>query len=121
MPNGGPAPDCIHCKFFRGRPFNEGEPYCTHHNIPLVPTVYTFCAGYIDPEPDEKGDWLDQMLEIRENLRQDTMYLWLGGYDIKFFHVSLASLADYATWTTDRFAEELEKLVVKYNSRLTKD
>ncbi len=31
MPNGCPAPDCIHCKFFRGRPFNQGEPYCTHH------------------------------------------------------------------------------------------
>lgn len=118
MPNGGPTPDCVHCKFFQGKPYTDRQPHCTKHDINLVSPIYVFCSSYIDPEPDEKGDWLDQMLETREDLRKDHVYLWLGGYEIKFFPVLLAPISDYAHWTTDIFFEEMEKHVNQNRDRL---
>jgi hypothetical protein len=49
-----------------------------------------------------------------EQLQSDMMYLWLGGYEVKFFYVPLVSIAEYQNWTSDRFLEELERLSDKY-------
>jgi hypothetical protein len=117
MPNGGPTPDCVHCKNYRGRPYNEDESFCTLHQIKLASRIYVFCARYADPEPDEKGDWLDQMLGNRAELRDDMMYLWLGGYEVKFFHIPLAPISEYANWTPERFLDDLEILAEKYRNQ----
>jgi hypothetical protein len=98
MPNGGPTPDCFHCKFFQGQPSLDTS-YCTHHQIKLAVAIYAFCSRYIDTEPDEYWDWLDQMLDSRASLDADMMYLWLGGDEINFFHVPLAPIVEYATCT----------------------
>ncbi len=118
MPNGGPTPDCVHCKQFKGRLRSEGEPFCTLHEMNLATPIYAFCSQYVDPEPDENGDWLDQMLGTRDGLQVEWMYVWLGGYEIKFFHVPLAPLVEYQHWTYERFMEELVKLVDKYRPQL---
>ncbi len=118
MPNGGPRPDCVHCKQFRGVPLTEGDPFCMLHEMKLAIPIYTFCSQYVDPEPNEKGDWLDQILGTREGLKDELMYFWLGGEDVKFFHVPLVSIAEYANWTQARFFEELATLADKYRSQL---
>jgi len=112
MPNGGPTPDCVHCKSYRGQPYDNGEPYCEHHKMKLAYRIGAFCSHYIDPEPDG-GDWLDRELD-RKELQEDMMYVWLGGYEVKFFYVPLAPIAEYKDWTTERFLDELEKIVDKY-------
>lgn len=114
MPNGGPTPDCVHCKQFKGRPRSEGDPFCALHEMRLAIPIYVFCSKYVDPEPDEKGDWLDQMLDTRESLKDEMMYVWLGGYEIKFFHVPLVSIAEYANWTEAKFFETLAALTEQY-------
>lgn len=109
MPNGGPTPDRIHCKHFQGELKQRSEHKCQHHNIKLAFPIRAFCKTYEDPQPAEGVDWLDMMLE-RNTLKENIMYVWLGGYDIKFFHVELASVDEYSTWQSDRFLEELGKL-----------
>jgi hypothetical protein len=42
------------------------------------------------------------------------MYLWLGGYEIKFFHVPLTPIEDYKHWTREKFLEEVATLSDKY-------
>ncbi|MBC8098076.1 MAG: hypothetical protein H7Y11_01420 [Armatimonadetes bacterium] len=118
MPNGGPTPDCVHCKYFTGKPFVESEPYCNHHHIKLAYIIRAFCAAYVDPEPDEKGDWLDQMLGNREQLAADWMYLWveLDRNEVRFVHVPLVAITDYAGWTSERFLDEMVKLYDQYRN-----
>jgi hypothetical protein len=113
MPNGGLTPDCVHCKQFRGKPYSQEESYCEHHSMKLPYLIRVFCPNYVDPEPDEI-DWLDQELN-REQLQKDMMYVWLGGYEVKFFHVPLAPIAEYKGWTSEKFLEELEKIVDKHS------
>lgn len=112
MPNGGPTPDCVHCKSYRGRPYTEAEPYCELHKMNLVSPIYVFCSSYVDPEP-EGVDWLDKELD-REQLQKDMMYVWLGGYEVKHFHVPLVPISEYTHWTPEKFGDELEKLADKY-------
>ncbi|SRR5260221_7584553 len=114
MPNGGPMPDCIHCKNYRGGPLSQEQPFCEFHKIALPVKLYAFCANYVDPEPQEK-DWLDQELN-REQLQKDMMYVWLGGHDVKHFAVSLVSIVEYATWTSEQFYDELHKLMDKHQT-----
>jgi hypothetical protein len=60
-------------------------------------------------------DWLDLVQEFNlEELHDDFMYLWLGGYEIAFFHVPLAPIEDYKHWTWEKFGEELRALSDKY-------
>lgn len=68
MPNGGPTPDCIHCQHFDGDV--SGPWHCTYHDIPLAIPIRAFCASYVDPEPNDNSDWLDERLE-RASLRAD--------------------------------------------------
>src|SRR5262245_46802537 len=112
MPNGGLTPDCVHCKQYRGMPHSEGVPYCERHTMSLASPIRAFCSDYVDPEPDGE-DWLDQELD-RTQLQKDMMYVWLGGYEVKFFHVPLAPIADYADWTSEKFLDSLETLTDKY-------
>src|SRR5690349_95822 len=112
MPNGGLTPDCVHCKYFRGRPYTDEDSYCEYHKIPLAYQIRVFCPQYINPEQGEANWW---GVEIDpEQLQSDMMYLWLGGYEAKFFYVPLASIAEYQHWTSDKFLEELERLSEKY-------
>ncbi len=108
MPNGGPRPDCIHCKHYGGGPFSHDDPYCELHKMDLPFPLYAFCANYVDPEPQDK-DWLDQELD-RDQFRKDMMYIWRGGYEIKFVAVPLAPIAEYGTWTQEQFFDEVHKL-----------
>jgi hypothetical protein len=112
MPNGGITPDCVHCKFYRGMPRGEGEPYCEHHEFDLAYPIYAFCSSFVDAEPDGI-DWLDQELD-RKQLQPDMMYIWLGGYEVKFFYVPLAPIAEYKNWTSEKFLDELPKLREKH-------
>ncbi len=113
MPNGGITPDCVHCQLYRGQPHTEDEPYCEHHNVRLPYPIRAFCANFVDPEPGEGMDWLDQELD-RTQLQSDMMYLWLGGHEKRFFHVPLALIKDYGQWTRERFLEGLAELSEKY-------
>jgi len=113
MPNGGITPDCVHCKLYKGQPHTEDEPRCEHHNMKLPYPIRAFCAKFVDPEPRGGKDWLDQELD-RTELRDDLMYLWLGGHEKPFFHVPLALITDYGQWTRERFLEEISKLSEKY-------
>lgn len=112
MPNGGLTPDCVHCKHYRGKPFNDEEPHCDHHKMGLPSLIRAFCSSYVDPEPDG-ADWLDQELD-RQQLQGDMMYLWLGENEPKFFHVPLALIAEYKDWTWEKFLEEGAKLADQY-------
>jgi hypothetical protein len=113
MPNGGLTPDCVHCKRYRGSPLIDEEPYCEYHKVRLAYPIRAFCSSFVDPESDGE-DWLDQELD-RQQLRQDMMYVWLGGDDMELFYVPLAPLAEYATWTSERFLEEAAMLADKYH------
>jgi hypothetical protein len=96
-------------------PISDGEPYCEHHEMSIIyPHVYVFCSSYLDPQPDN-GDWLDQELN-REELQANMMYLWLGGHEVKFFHVPLAPIAEYKDWTAEKYSEELGNLADKYRN-----
>lgn len=118
MPNGGIRPDCVHCKHYRGMPHTEASPFCTHHAISMALMVYVFCRDYVDPSPDEKGDWLDQVLSSRQALQRQMMYVWLGGSAVPFFAVPLAPVAEYTIWTTEDIYNALEKLGDQYRDRL---
>lgn len=110
MPNGGPRPDCVHCKHYRGRPIDEeGDPYCAYHRINLPFPIYAFCSHFADNEPDVEVDWLDEVLD-RNQLRDDMMYAWLGGYEIKFTHVPLVPISEYANWSREKFLSERTRL-----------
>ena len=109
MPNGGITPDCVHCKLYKGKPRSEGEPFCTLHNISLPSPIRAFCAGFVDLEPVDDVDWLDQELD-RSSLNEELMYVWLGGYEVKFFHVPLAPINDYGQWTQEKFLQELQRV-----------
>lgn len=108
MPNGGPTPDCVHCKAYRGHPISNQEPFCAHHSINLPSPIRAFCANFADADPDGI-DWLDQLLD-RGQLDTDKMYVWLGGYDEGFRHVQLTTIAAYSQWTYQKFLEEIAKL-----------
>ena len=113
MPNGGITPDCVHCKWYRGTPFPDGGPYFEHHKIKLACSIRAFCPSFVDLESN--GDnWLDQVLD-RQQLQQDMMYVWLGGYEVKFFYAPLASIVEYGTWTFERFLEEVAILTDKHH------
>lgn len=121
MPNGDPTPDCVHCKFYRGLPHHpEEESFsCTFHQIALPYPIYAFCSNYIDPQPDNKGDWLDQKV-ARNSLNPDMMYLWLSrtggpeGEGVHFFYVPLVSITEYATWDRDKFLDTIQELAQQY-------
>lgn len=113
MPNGGITPDCVHCKWFHGKPIHdEKEPYCTHHDMKLTYIIRAFCSNHaanqLDPEPQEK-DWLDRELD-RSQLQNDMMYLWLGGHGKSFFYVPLVPINEYKDWTQEKFLDELARL-----------
>jgi hypothetical protein len=117
MPNGGPRPDCLHCQHNPGPPRGTGELICQHHNMRFAHrqmTLYVFCSSYVDPEPNEKGDWLDQVLEDRSQLDPQVMYLWLkrSTDENDFFYVSLATIGEFQYWTheifEDRFINALD-------------
>ncbi|MBI1276895.1 MAG: hypothetical protein GC179_02075 [Anaerolineaceae bacterium] len=112
MPNGGLTPDCVHCKYFRGRPYTDENPYCEYHKINLAYQIRVFCSQYINPEQGE-DNWLGLEVDL-EQLQSDMMYLWLGGYEVKFFYVPLISITEYQNWTSEKFLDELEKLSEKY-------
>ena len=113
MPNGGLTPDCVHCKHYKGKPLTEEEPFCQHHEINLPSPIRAFCKNYTDPEPTNDVDWLDSELN-RDELGDGQMYLWLGGYEIKFFHVKLASIVEYGNWDRDTFMEHIRILSDKH-------
>ncbi|HLY26532.1 MAG TPA: hypothetical protein VKQ72_09350 [Aggregatilineales bacterium] len=113
MPNGGPRPDCFHCKNYGGGPFSHEKPFCEFHKIDLPTPLYAFCVHYADPEPQGK-DWLDEELD-REQLLEDMMYVWLGGGETKHFAVPLVAITEYGTWTRERFIDQLTNLNDKYN------
>lgn len=104
MPNGGITPDCVHCKYFSGKPISEGESFCKNHNINLPVPIRAFCKNYMDRETDGDKDWLDMELN-RDDLQDNTVYVWLGGYETKFYYVELASINSYATMTREEFFE----------------
>lgn len=115
MPNGGITPDCVHCKLYKGEPRTEGHPFCNHHQIDLPSPIRAFCSDYVDPEPQNDIDWLDQELK-RAELDKDMMYLWLGGYEKPFFHVPLVTIDEYKLWTRDKFLEAIASLSDEYNN-----
>ncbi|MEM6283719.1 MAG: hypothetical protein AAF787_16125 [Chloroflexota bacterium] len=81
--------------------------------------IRAFCAGYIDPEPNEDGDWLDQKLD-RDTLKLSMMYIWMGYTDVKdreargirapFEHFEFARIQDYTNWTREDFFEAVAAL-----------
>ena len=95
MPNGGITPDCVHCQLYKGKPHTDEEPICTLHGIELATPIRAFCSGFVDSDPVDGIDWLDQELD-REKLSGDMMYVWLGGNEVPFFHVPLATIKDYS-------------------------
>ena len=119
MPNGGPRPDCIHCKNYRGGPLSREQPFCEYHKINLSVQLYAFCADYGDFEPHEK-DWLDEKLD-REQLQKDMIYVWLGGYEVKHYAVPLVSIVEYGTWTSEQFYDELHKIIGRYQNGTDSD
>lgn len=108
MPNGGLTPDCVHCKHYRGKPLSDSEPFCDYHKINLAYPIRAFCANFADVEPEDP-DWLDRELD-RSQLHDDWMYVWLGGYEVKFFHVPLVSIVEYGTWTPETFLDAIARL-----------
>jgi hypothetical protein len=46
------------------------------------------------------------------------MYTWLGGYEIKFIHVPLAPISEYAYWIREMFFEERDVLREKCRDQL---
>lgn len=114
MPNGGLTPDCVHCKFYTGKPITEAEPHCQYHKINLPSPIRAFCKQYVDPEPADGKDWLDSVLD-RNMLDESLMYLWLGGYEVTFFHVELVTIDDYSTWDFGKFMKQVRLLSDKYS------
>lgn len=108
MPNGGITPDCVHCKWYSGKPINDKEPYCTHHKMSLPIPIRAFCSNW---KSSHTGDtnWLDEMLN-RDNLQDEQMYVWLGGYEVEFHYATLASIVEYGQWTREKFYEEVSRL-----------
>ena len=115
MPNGGLTPDCVHCKNFRGRPRSDEDLYCIHHAIHLPFPIRAFCSHFADLEPEGISDWSDEELD-RDQLRDDMMYVWFGGYEVKFYYLPLAPIAEYANWSSETFLSEIEKLSNSSNS-----
>ncbi len=120
MPNGGPRPDCSHCKHIQGdAAINPYAMICGFHKIKLASPIYAFCSNYVDPEPQEK-DWLDPELD-RDQLQPEMMYLWIDFYLAKqgekgkhiFDYVPLISVAEYNTWTFQQFIDALGELAEK--------
>lgn len=117
MPNGGPTPDCIHCKFFKETV--ERAWYCTKHEIHLAYPIRGFCSSYLDPEPDANGDWLDQELD-RSKLKPNWMYVWVDwsreddweakGIKSTFEHFPLVTLHKYNKWTREKFLDAIVKI-----------
>lgn len=119
MPNGGLTPDCIHCKHVIGGIPNPLE--CGLHKIHLAIPIRAFCSRYLDPEPDDQGDWLDAKLN-RSQLHDDMMYIWIEMYirgkeEEKWHHFfepePLVSIEEYDTWTEEQFLEALGEMSAK--------
>jgi hypothetical protein len=116
MPNGGPRPDCVHCKNYRGRPISEeGDPYCDYHKINLAFPIYAFCSGYADSEPDGDSDWLDEEIGSRDQLRPDIMYVWIK-IDINFVHMPLTSISEYNHWSREKYLSARHRLMDKHQN-----
>jgi hypothetical protein len=115
MPNGGPRPDCVHCKHYRGRPIDEeGDPYCAYHAMTMPVAIYAFCSRFVVNEPNIELDWLDEELN-RTQLREEIIYLWRGGYGVKFSYVPLVPISEYRNWSTETFRSELRRLADKHS------
>ena len=108
MPNGGITPDCVHCKWYHGQPYDNGDLFCELHKMRLAYPIYAFCSAHAD-RVQQGTPWLDQELD-RKALKDGMMYVWLGGYEVKFFYVPLAPFEEYKNWSSDRFLEELSRL-----------
>lgn len=121
MPNGGPRPDCIHCKWGQHNYLPDGGGFadpltCKHHQIKLAYPIYAVCADYVDPKPQD-NDWLDEETD-RTALQSGMMYLWLKvelqneddtiteQWDIE----PLASFGDYDKWSRETFLETLSEI-----------
>jgi hypothetical protein len=120
MPNGGPTPDCVHCKFFKGEIGDWSSYRCEKHKISLAFSIRAFCSAFEDLEGEA---WLEQELAGQE-LDSQTMYVWLERKKPDenhrlFFHVPLTSIQDYDHWSSEKFLEELARLSEQYLS--TKD
>lgn len=117
MPNGGPRPDCLHCKNCLGDRHDPETLTCGVHHFKVTNPIYAFCAAFMDYEVLEAVDWLDQEL-VRNRLEPDQMYLWLSlevtdptgkGKHI-FDFAKLTSIDDYRTWDRERFYDAIGEL-----------
>jgi hypothetical protein len=105
MPNGGPTPACLHCKWFA----RESQ-WCSKHNFKLsFILVRVFCT---DLEIESASDWVKREVNLSE-LVPKLLYIWLEvdytdrdslkHHTFNLFPFSLIKY--YAMWTEDEESE----------------
>jgi hypothetical protein len=131
MPNGGPKPDCFHCKHgwnCQAEPIREST-RCQIHQINLTMPIYVFCSKYEDCEAD--SDYLAGELAPTKTkeLESSMMYFWLhsvlkhpSSYGEKNFqHYPLTPMREYDGWTRERvlkeFGERADQLRDEYRKK----
>lgn len=104
MPNGGPKPDCVHCRHMARQANSTYR--CNFHQIILHTPVRVFCK---DIDYAQHEDWFDEPTDPK-TLRPNMLYIWLekrtqvgGETQIDLSLRELISVQTYTTWAADTF------------------
>jgi hypothetical protein len=110
MPNGGPTPSCLYCKWF----VMESR-RCAYHNFALGVSIPRILCSEMKDE--EAPDWVESKVDLK-TFTPEMLYIWLeiaytdphGNHGHAFNLHPFASIADYTSWSEDQEAEVLGKL-----------
>ena len=69
MPNGGPTPACLHCKWFV-----LDDRYCSHHHFHIGVSVPRLLCS--DLMIENEMDWVKRQVDLTD-LVPNLLYLWL--------------------------------------------
>lgn len=117
MPNAGPAPDCVHCRWMTRR--EDGTYLCQKHRLILHSPVRIFCK-FIEPtdEDPEYQEWFESTF-ASQPLQPKVIYIWLetlmrdsrGQSYTRFDWGLLAPFSVYRKWSAETFWEVVRGMI----------
>ncbi len=110
MPNGGPTPSCLYCKWF-----SLEDRQCTYHHFALgvrIPRI--LCSEMTD---EDEPTWVESKVDLKTFV-PEMLYIWLeitytdpqGNRGHAFNLHPFATIADYTIWSEEKESETLFKL-----------
>ena len=120
MPNGGPTPSCLQCKWFVRESRN-----CANHHFNIGKMVPRLLCSNLDIEG--RADWVKQTIDLTR-LVPHFLYLWLeisytdsASIDHHAFNLfPLSFIRHYAAWSDDEEGAMMAELFQAHRQLLSK-